>query len=229
MDARMYETLNALPLFMGMNAEDLVAIIHHENITVDALEPNEVFAHQGDSCSRLAILMRGSMLVSTTTEDGMMCCEEKITAPMLLEPDILYGIQRSWSSTITALEDCYLLFVDKNNVGRLIARSETFRLNYLNALSSLSARRRQFQWAVPMMNPQHRLLHFLVSHTMFNHHGAKRYLASMRYLGECTGMSRKLVGQVMAELSKEGIISYGRSEINIANIESINQKLYETT
>ncbi len=229
MDARMYETLNSLPLFMGMNVEDLVTIIHHENITVDALEPNEVFVHQGDSCSKLAILMRGSMQVSTTTEDEMMCCREAITAPLLLEPDILYGIQRSWSSTITAIEDCYLLLIEKNSISRLIARSETFRLNYLNALSTLSARRRQFQWAVPIMNPQHRLLQFLVSHTMYKHYGEKRFYAPMRYLGECTGMSRKLVGQVLAELSKEGVVSYGRSEINIPNIESINQKLYGAT
>ncbi len=229
MDARMYETLNALPLFTGMNAEDLMAIVHHENITVDAFEPNEVFVHQGDSCPKLAILMRGNMLVSTTTADGAMCCEEDIAAPMLLEPDILYGIQRSWSSTIKAKSDCYLLFIEKNSVTRLIARSEIFRLNYLNALSSLSARRRQRQWASPVMNPQRRLLQFLAAHTIFNHFGSKRYIVPMHYLGECLGMSRKHVGLLLAELREEGIISYGRSEITIPNIEIINQKLYGTT
>ncbi len=228
MDARMYETLNALPLFVGMNAEDLVAIIHHENITVDALESGEVFVQQGDSCAKLTILMRGSMTVKTTTADGAMSCEEAIAAPMLLEPDILYGIQRSWSSTITAIEDSYLLLVDKNSVTRLMARSEIFRLNYLNALSSLSARCRQRQWAAPMMNPQRRLLQFLVTHTMFHQRGSKHFTAPMRYLGDCLGMSRKLVGQLLAELSEEGIISYGRSSITIPDIEIINRKLYGT-
>ncbi len=229
MDARMYETLNALPLFVGMNAEDLVAIIHHENITVDALEANEVFVLQGESCAKLAILMRGKMLVSTATADGQMCCEEEIAAPVLLEPDILYGIQRSWSSTIKAMEDCYLLLVEKNSVTRLMGRSEIFRLNYLNTLSSLSARRRQRLWAAPMMNPQRRLLQFLVAHTMYHLQGAKRFTAPMRYLGDCLGMSRKQVGLLLAELSEEGVLSYGRSEIIIPDIKTINQKLYGTT
>ncbi len=42
-------------------------------------------------------------------------------------------------------------------------------------------------------------------------------------------MSRKQVGLLLAELSEESVLSYGRSEIIIPNIETINQKLYGTT
>lgn len=224
----MYATLSTLPPFIGMNGEDLVEIIHHEQVGVDTLEANGLLATQGESCNRLHILMRGTLSFTTTTMDGHLSTTETAIAPLLLEPEILYGIQRTWSSTIRAKEECWLLVIDKNSVTRLISRYEIFRLNLLNTLCTLAARRRQALWISPVVDGPRRLLSFLASHTLFPH-GEKRFNTDKQHLGNYLGISRKLVGQQLAELQAIGLLSYARSEITIFDLDKAIQYLDGTT
>lgn len=224
----MYATLSTLPLFIGMNGEDLVEIIHHEKVGVDTLEENALMAVQGDSCNRLHILMRGALGFTTTTTDGRLAATETAAAPLLLEPEILYGIQRTWSSTIRAKEECWLLVMDKSSVTRLISRYEIFRLNLLNTLCSLAARRRQALWQSPAVDGSRRLLNFLTSHTLFPH-GEVHFNTQMQHLGECLGVSRKLVGQQLAELQSKGLLTYSRQEITIPDLDKAIHYIHGTT
>lgn len=225
MDLVMYNTLNAVPLFMGMNGVDLVNIIHSEDITVDALEIGEIFAHQGESCQRMAILMDGTLSIRTSVSNGQFICQEQLSGPNLLEADILYGIQRTWSSTISAKTECKILLISKSGVSRLTARSEIFRINYFNALCTLASKRRQRIWQTPTIDPQRRLLHFLSTHTMTSQ-GSKTFTTTTSFLGKCLGVNRKSVSQLLFQLKEKGQINYTRGKIELIEIQRTNQFIY---
>ncbi len=228
MDVRMYDTMTSIPLFLGMNAQDLHTVIEKANMTILLVETGETLAMQGEACKHLYILLNGKMSVLTQTTNNTFSVEEILEGNVLLEPDSLYGIGRKWKSTYRAATDCHVMSIEKESVGRLIAGFEIFRINFMNLLCTLSTRRQIRQWQLPPMNTKRRLLHFLSTHTQCQTSGRKVYHTRMEDLGTFLGITRSLVGQLLAELQDEGLLTYSRNIIEIHDIKQINNHIYGT-
>ena len=145
---------------------------------------------------------------------------EYIEATMVIEPDILYGIQRQHANTYSAISDCLLLTLPKNDVNRMMAAIEVFRFNYLNLLSTLAIRRREA--TLPILNStlRSRLIRFIASHASIPH-GRKQFTIRMSDIGCYLDVSRVLVSNILHELSNEGLIRTGRGTIEIPALEAL--------
>ncbi len=225
----MYHTMTSIPLFLGMNAQDLHAVIDRAKMSVEAFSDNETFVQQGETCQQLCILLDGHMKALTCSADRLMTQEESIQGPTLLEPDSLYGIGRHWRSTYISQGECHVMEIQKESVARMIAGYEIFRINFLNALSTLSTRRAQRPWILPPMTTRRRLLHFLSSHTAYNQSKKRTFHVGMNALGAYLGITRSLVGKLLQEIQADGLLTYGRGFIEIENIELLNNEIYGTT
>ncbi len=229
METRMYQVMTSIPLFVGMSAQDLIQVLDREHLTEENLSPNEVFVHQGEPCRQLYALVSGTMLVSTQSADARLTVEETIQGPLMLEPDSLYGIGRHWRSTYVCQSECQLMAIRKDSVARLIAGYETFRINMLNTLSTLSTRRALQPWALPVDTTPHRLLQLLASLAAYGRSPRRVYRTNMQSLGEYLGITRSLVGRLLHDLQDDQLLTFSRNTIEIQDIEKINQLLYGTT
>lgn len=229
MDIRMYDTMTSIPLFLGMNAQDLHTVIEKSHMSILALDPGEVLALQGERCSRLTILLRGELAVETRMADEALTVEETLQGAAVLEPDSLYGIGRQWQSTYRARVECQVMEIPKDSVSRLIAGFEIFRINFINMLSTLATRRHQQTWTMPEMSNRRRLVHFLLTHTLYNIGGRKAYHARMEDLGRYLGVTRSLVGKMLGELQAEGLLVYDRNRIEVNDVKRLYNEIYGTT
>lgn len=229
MDIRMYDTMTSVPLFLGMNAQDLHTVIEKSNMNIQLLEPDEVLALQGERCSRLAILLQGELVAETRMDDGALSVEETLTGAAVLEPDTLYGINRRWQRTYRTRVECRVMEIPKDSVNRLIAGFEIFRINFINMLSTLAVRRHQQIWTMPEMSNRRRLVHFLFAHTLYNIGGRKVYRTRMEDLGRYLGVTRSLVGKILAELQADGLLTYDRNLIVVNDTNQLYNEVYGTT
>ena len=228
MDIRMYDTMTSIPLFLGMNAQDLHTVIEKSHMNIQLLEPGETLASQGERCNLLTILLKGVLTVETTMADGALMVEETLPGAAVLEPDSLYGIGRHWQSTYRAKTECHVMEISKDSVSRLIAGFEIFRINFLNLLSTLAARRHQQTWTMPGMSNKRRLVYFLLTHTLYNVGGRKVYHTRMEDLGHYLGVTRSLVGKMLAELQTDGLLAYDRNLIEVNDTKQLYNEIYGT-
>lgn len=225
----MYDTMTSIPLFLGMNAQDLHTVIEKSNMQIQLVEAGDVLALQGERCGRLTILLRGDLAVETQMEDKALMVEETLQGAAVLEPDSLYGLGRRWKSTYRARTECQMMEIPKDSVSRLIAGFEIFRINFLNLLSTLAARRHQQTWSLPEMNNRRRLVHFLFTHTLYNREGRKVYHARMEDLGHYLGVTRSLVGKMLGELQAAGLLTYDRNLVEVNDVTQLFNEIYGTT
>lgn len=229
MDIRMYDTMTSIPLFLGMNAQDLHTVIEKSNMRIQLLEPGDVLALQGERCNLLTVLLRGELRVETMMADGGLRVEETLGGSAVLEPDSLYGIGRQWQSTYRAGTECQVMEIAKESVNRLIAGFEIFRINFINMLSTLATRRHQQMWMMPEMSNRRRLIHFLLTHTLYNIGGRKVYHTRMEDLGRYLGVTRSLVGKMLGELQADGLLAYDRNLIEVNDTKLLYNEIYGTT
>ena len=220
MDIRMYDTLHSIPLFQGMSAIDLNRIFDKVQLDIECLEQGEVFVHQGEACRQMVFLLNGTFLVETMSNDQTYTFSEQLSGPALLEGDILYGIQRNWTSTYTALDTCRLMLIPKIHVNQMLASMEIFRLNYLNTLCTIAARRRQKAWLPPAPTLRERFVHFVASHAL-QPKGEKCLTIRMSDLGSHLGATRALISSMLRKMQDEGLLSLTRQHIIIPELNDL--------
>ena len=220
MDNKMHHLLTSLPLLQGIGASDIAQILNNVKYGEHRIKAGTTFIHQGDVCQHLTFLIEGNMRSDFLSKDGRYTFSEDIEAKMVIEPDILYGIQRQHANTYSALSDCLLFTLPKNDVNRMMAAIEVFRFNYLNLLSTLAIRRREASLPTPNSTLRSRLIGFMANHasTPF---GRKQFTIRMSDIGSYLDVSRVLVSKVLHKLSDEGLIEIGRETIEIPALEAI--------
>ncbi len=220
MDVRMYNTLNSIPLFQGLNGIDLNQLFYKVEFEIELLRPKEKLCSQGNLCKQMTILLGGTLNAETISPDGIYSVTEQVESVALLEADILYGMQREWSSTYTAKNECRLMLIPKNAVNKMMDKLEVFRLNYLNAVCTLAAKRRQKEWKAPAPTLRERLVQFILSHTLRTK-GPLQIKIMTKDLCPYMGFSRPIITNVLRQMQEEGLMKYTHGIMKIPNIENL--------
>lgn len=215
-NGKLHLTLATLPLFQGVAANDLAHVLEKVSFERKVLPRGATWVEPGEVCQHLVFLTEGCMQ-STTQREGY-SFSEFLEAPNVIEPDILYGIQRQYTSHYSAATDCQLLMIPKNDVGRLLFDIEVFRLNYLNLLSTLAWRRQKACIPSPCPTLREAVIHFLISHAKYPK-GKMTFDIRMSDIGHYVGASRVLVSQTLHKLHADGLVTIGRNYIEIPWVE----------
>lgn len=148
-----------LGLFKGMDAEDLLSVIHATQQRV--LEPGDVFIREGENSLRLAYIKEGMIRSYHVNEKGMettvlLRWEEQIVASY---DSILW--QKPSRFTYYALEKTTLLEVNYDVIQQLLERKPAFeKARYLFVLDMLAQSLERIESFV-LLTPEERYLQLI--------------------------------------------------------------------
>lgn len=223
MDEKKRFTLLSLPLLQGMSALDMSQIMLEEVNTQEVtLKDGDCLVNQGTVCQHLTFLVEGMIQATTVYYHKSYSFVEFLTGPLVIEPDILYGIQRHFQSTYVAVGSCRLLLIPKDDVNRKLFKIDVFRLNYLNLLSTLAVRRREYALPLPTPDLKARVSNFFARHSM-QANGRMIFNIRMSDMAQYLDASRVLISNVLHQLEDEGLLVLDRNYIEIPLVEKLNQ------
>ena len=130
----------SLPLFLGMSSNDISNLLTTFPIAYHVYGDGKVVAQADTACNSLIFLVRGKMRVSTTADDHGYTIEELFEAPNVVQPERLFGISPRYTRTFTTAGQCAVMCIAKNDVVKLSATYDIFRINLLNLFSTQAQR-----------------------------------------------------------------------------------------
>ena len=215
-----YEKLLELPLFQGMSHNDLNQVVAHTKFGFLKIAHNKTVVKEGDACQHIYFLTSGSVKVESRADDGSYTLIEKMTAPDVIQPDRIFGLTQCFTKTFTTLEECSILRIDKQQVLKLIADQEIFRLNLLNIISTQSQRISHQPWRQPVTTIRQKIIRFVESRSI-RPAGPKTLHIKMEDMARLIAESRLNLSRELNQMNKEGIIQITRGEIHIPALENI--------
>lgn len=217
----MFDTLLQLPLFQGLCHEDFTSILDKVKLHFNKHKDGETIIKNGAPCEQLCFLIKGDMSVVTTSPNGIFTFIEQIEAPYLIEPQSLFGMNTSYTSSYVARSNAHTVSISKAFVLSDLFKYDIFRLNYMNIISNRAQNLYCRLWEKETMkNLQDKIIHFILLHCE-RPQGEKIIKAKMDDFARCIEDTRLNTSRALNDLQEKGLIELRRKEILIPDIQKL--------
>lgn len=214
------ERFQELPLFQGMSRTDITNALETFKPTRITCAKGRVIINEGDVCDSLYFVLDGSVNISTTADDHGYTLTEEITAPNIIQPENIFGLNQRFTCSVAAATNCELIGIGKHDVVMMSDKYEIFRLNLLNIICTRAQRRNRFPWRTKPNGVRQKIVRFIEFHSL-RPAGTKALNITMERLAHEIGESRLNVSKELKRMKNENLISLHRCEITIPALEKI--------
>ena len=217
---QLYDKLIELPLFIGISTDELSDIVGQTKFGFHKLAVDRPLVSTDDKCTQLFFLMSGTLRVVSYADNYRYRIEEELSAPAVIQPEHLFGLQQRYTKDFIAQTDCSLLSLDKAEVLRLLDSYLIFRLNLLNSISMQAQRMSHIPWRQQPSEIRQQFVNFLRLRCL-TQAGCKVLRIRMEELAKELHQSRLNVSRMLNALQNEGLLTMSRGIIIVPQLETL--------
>ena len=217
---QIYEKLLLFPLFQGMSRDDLELVAGHTRFGFSKMNQGSTIVTEGDDCRQLLFLINGTLRVETMADDRSYMVVEQLDAPVILQPEVIFGYTQRYTHTYIAKTDVNLIIVGKDEVLRLSEDFLVFRLNLLNMFATQTQKSSRLLWQHVPVTLEDRIVRFFAQHCIYPA-GPKMFHVLMNRLAEELNDSRLDVSRALNALQRDGKIVLHRGRVEIPQMERL--------
>lgn len=217
-----YDLLLSLPLFQGMGKSEMFEITEKIKLDFRRQPKGHYFARQDEICKSLRYVVSGDVCVRTASTHNDFTLSEWVHAPLVLQPERLFGWSPSYSRSFVAASTIHTLEIDKAAVRDILMLYPTFRLNYMNIACTPIHRAETRQWQPVARTFSGRLVQ-LVSSRCYYPAGRKELHVDRSTLAESLHANTRSFSTILREMEKVGWLELYRERIVIPKFEVLLQ------
>ena len=219
---QLYDHLLRFQLFQGLSRSELLQLAGNTKFGFQKEAAGKVIVKEDTPCQQLFFLISGNLTLSTTSADGAYRLTEQLSAPWMLQPEVLFGAQPRYTGSCCTATACHFITLSKDEVMRLLDDFLIIRLNLLNLFSTLAQKRARQPWRRAPQSLRERFVRFVLDHSTYPA-GPKELHILMTRLADELGDSRLDVSRMLNELQAEGWLRLHLGRIEIPSLEKLLQ------
>lgn len=205
-----------MPLFHGVSYQKLSEIIGKHRFHFQKHEPGDIIVRAGDPCMLLSTVISGSVRVKIDSADSRVTVSQTLDAPEVIAPEYFFGRVTNYPATVTALDNCGIMQIEKRDYVDIINSDQVFLFNILNLLSMNAQRATDGVLALTSGNLQRRIAYWIVALTQNNGYDITME-CRQRDLYSVFGVQRQSLISTLAEMKAEGLLDYTPQCIRVAD------------
>ena len=203
-----------------MSRDDLELVAGHTRFGFSKMNQGSTIVTEGDDCRQLLFLINGTLRVETMADDRSYMVVEQLEAPVILQPEVIFGYTQRYTHTYIAKTDVNLITVGKDEVLRLSEDFLVFRLNLLNMFATQTQKSSRLLWQHVPVTLEDRIVRFFAQHCIYPA-GPKMFHVLMNRLAEELNDSRLDVSRALNALQRDGKIVLHRGRVEIPQMERL--------
>ena len=217
----MIEKLINNPLFKNIAPDILEADLTEISFHTHTYQKGEILAYQGDPCSKLIILIKGSVRGEMIDYSGRLIKVEDIAAPRALAPLFLFGENNRYPVEVTANEPTETIEIPRNNVLKLFRKNEKFLENYMNLSANYARTLSDKLFFMSFKTIRQKLASYLLR--LYKQQQKEQIIIdrSQQELSDYFGVSRPSLARELAHMQEDGLIIADRKQITLLKKEEL--------
>lgn len=206
------------PLFLGLTPEEQRHIGDTLPKSLRHVKRGAVIVHADTEATDLVCVLDGWVETSTRATGRTYMFTERYAAPVMIEPERLFGANRDYRTTYRAFTLCDVLRIDKHNIAELLDHHLVCRLNYLNAVCRRATLADSRLWNRPHATLEDAVINFVRSRSQYPA-GYKRLDITMKTLAQYLNEQTIKVSQALHNLEDRELIRLSRGSIEVPALQ----------
>ncbi len=217
---QLYDQLLLFPLFQGMSRDNLAQVVGQTKFGFVKSGEGQTVVREDDACTQFFFLLSGQLSAESRSDDHVYTVVEVLQAPYMLQPEAIFGYNQRFTHTFTAVSECSLITISKDEVLRLSNQFLVFRINLLNLYATQSQKLLRQPWHRFPETLAERIVRFLSQHCLYPA-GPKTFNILMTRLADEVGDSRLDVSRALNQLQRDGLLRLRRGRIEVPQMERL--------
>ena len=217
---QLYDQLLQFPLFQGMSRDNLAKVAGHTKFGFMKCGAGDIIVKENTFCNQLHFLLSGTIKAETHSDDCSYRVVEQQSAPLILQPEAIFGYHQRFTHTFAAITEVSLITLDKDEVLRLSEDFLVFRLNLLNIFATQTQKLLRQPWQHFPETLTERIVRFLFQHCLYPE-GPKTFHILMTRLADEVGDSRLDVSRALNKMQLDGLVKLHRGRIEVPQMERL--------
>lgn len=166
--------LETIPLFLGLSQSQIEDIASKAHFNQRHFKKGAMIIEEGQQCDGLMIITEGWFEVDTASDNHAYHLTELIQAPMMIEPDKLFGLSLHYRANFRAYTTCETICIPKDKLMQLFTDYIIVRINLMNAICRRTQQLERRPWQNTIDDLQKRITNFIKQRS--NHPVGKKTL-----------------------------------------------------
>ena len=215
-----------VPLFQGFSRLDFLDIVGKTRFDFHTLPNRATVVRQGDECLELTIILGGQCRTVYHEPSGLFTLEEMEEAPLVVQPERLFGLRNSYTQTFEAVGTVQTVTLSKQSLLNLFAQHTAMQINFANMVCTSAQLSDQWAKAAFPRTPAARLALFMQTHCR-RPAGHKVLRAKMVDLAAYLSMRRLVLSDLLVRLKQREVITYSRGIMQVPSCAALLAALME--
>lgn len=221
-DQSFFDKLLLLPLFQGIGRGEFMEIAERIRIGFYKTNHEQVLVEQDEFCDVLIFVLRGEVCISRVSDNHTYTLTEWNQQPMVVQPEALFGLNTRYTRRYATTHAAEYIKVDKAAVRDILFYYPTFRINYLNLVSTQMQQASRLLWRPMAQTLGERFVRFVVARSV-RPAGRKDLEIKMEHLSDELLDTRLNVSRMLHTFADNGLIEMKRRHILIPSLEKLLQ------
>lgn len=175
---------------------------------------------EGDKCDSLYFLISGILQAETQPDDHSYTFVEQLSAPYIIQPESLFGLNQRYTGNYCAWTDVSLFSIDKKEVINLSDMLIVFRLNLINLYAAHTQRIQHQPWRRQPQVLEQRIIRFFSERCKYPA-GPKEIRILRGQLAAELNDSSLDISRALCRMRDAGLIQLNRGRITIPAFEKL--------
>lgn len=212
------DDLNRMILFAHFTKEELIEVLSGREAALHKYLKNEMVYLQGQTASRMDVVLSGKVSVQRLDENGNVLRIEDFRKGSLIGANLIFSTFRTYPMTVVSEEETVLLSLDASLILKLCTLNRDFMVQFLKAVSDRTLVLTNKIEEISPGTLRKKLLDYLTYEQEFQKSSCIVLDGTKKKLAERLGVQRTSLSRELQKMKKDGLIDYDRNTIRIKNL-----------
>ncbi len=210
----MLKIINTIPLFSKLRLDEIKPLIADNQLFLKDYPKGATVYNQKDSCKTLDIVISGSFVAYSLSENGSEMTMFEFSKGQMLGANLLFGDNCTYPLTIYCLSDGQLLHATQKAISSFLHNYD-FAVEFIRMLSHNSLRLNQRMTMVAQKTLRENLLEYFKQQSILQGSDTIVLPISKKQLADYLGVQRPSLFRELKNLKDEGFIDVSNRSIRL--------------
>ena len=213
-------------LFIGLNDESIKNVLKEIKYYIKNYSKGEIIAHEDDECSSLSLILDGTIERQRLYSNGKYIVLSRVDQGDVFGEALVFSKSKTYPATVIALNECKVLFINKNDILKICSYEEKILENFVSLLSNKVFILNSKIKSISFKSIRQKIINYILNEVKEQKSNSIVLRNTKEEIAAILGIPRPSLSRELIKLRDMNYIEFDRKEISVLDIESLEEELF---